>query len=239
MDNKIVIKNAFLQNNVSISDEQVQKFCLFYDLLVEYNQKYNLTAITQINDVCAKHFVDSVFGANLLAPNSTVLDIGCGAGFPSIPLAIMRPDLSFCLIDSVGKKTDFINVVKNKLNLNNIQACHTRAQEFCNKNNRGSFDFVVSRALAPLNVLLELCIPFLKQNGTMLAYKGVNFQEEIANAKNAISKLYVDINDIKSFKLIQDNNNEALNRFILIIKKTKPTPTIYPRLKNLIKTNPL
>ena len=239
MDNKIVIKNAFLQNNVSISDEQVQKFCLFYDLLVEYNQKYNLTAITQINDVCAKHFVDSVFGANLLAPNSTVLDIGCGAGFPSIPLAIMRPDLSFCLIDSVGKKTDFINVVKNKLNLNNIQAYHTRAQEFCNKNNRGSFDFVVSRALAPLNVLLELCIPFLKQNGTMLAYKGVNFQEEIANAKNAISKLYVDINDIKSFKLIQDNNNEALNRFILIIKKTKPTPTIYPRLKNLIKTNPL
>ena len=239
MDNKIVIKNAFLQNNVSISDEQVQKFCLFYDLLVEYNQKYNLTAITQINDVCAKHFVDSVFGANLLAPNSTVLDIGCGAGFPSIPLAIMRPDLSFCLIDSVGKQTDFINVVQNKLNLNNIQAYHTRAQEFCNKNNRGSFDFVLSRAVAPLNVLLELCIPFLKQNGTMLAYKGVNFQEEIANAKNAISKLYVDINDIKSFKLIQDNNNEALNRFILIIKKTKPTPTIYPRLKNLIKTNPL
>ena len=238
MDNKIIIKNAFLQNNVSISDKEVQKFCLFYDLLVEYNQKYNLTAITQINDVCAKHFVDSVFGANLLAPNSTVLDIGCGAGFPSIPLAIMRPDLSFCLIDSVGKKIDFINVVKNKLELNNIQAYHTRAQEFCNKNNRGSFDFVVSRALAPLNILLELCIPFLKQNGTMLAYKGVNFQEEIDNAKNAVSKLYVDINDTKSFKLTLDNN-EALNRFILIIKKTKPTPTIYPRLKNSIKTNPL
>ena len=241
METKQIIIDTFANNNLQITNTQAEKLTAYYALLIEYNQKYNLTNITEAHEVASKHFADSALGSTLLKQGATVLDIGCGAGFPSIPLAILRPDANFVMIDSVNKKINFINTVIQKLNLSNCRAYHTRAQEFCIKPNRENFDYVVARALAPLNILLELCIPFIKQNGTMLAYKSQNYNNEIIDSQNALTKLFAKVEKINSFNLIHINNNEKeiLSRCILEIKKQKPTPLVYPRLKNLIKNNPL
>ena len=242
METKQIIINAFKANNIQLTQAQAGLFDKYYALLIEYNQKFNLTNITDIYEVATKHFVDSVFGSALIKPRANIIDIGCGAGFPSIPLAIMRPDINITMIDSVGKKIGFIDIVIKELNLKNCTAQHTRAQEFCIKQQREGFDCVVARALAPLNILIELCVPFLKQNGVMLAYKGQNYQTEVEKAENAFSKLFAKVNNIYSYQLIHttgDNQQEDYSRYILEITKQKQTPKIYPRLKNLIKTNPL
>ena len=242
METKQIIINAFAINNIPITEAQADKLNKYYTLLIKYNNMYNLTNITNIYEAASKHFVDSVFGGALIKNKARVLDIGCGAGFPSIPLAIMRPDISFVLIDSVGKKINFVNTVIKELELNNCTAYHTRAQEFCTKQNREAFDYVIARALAPLNILLELCIPFVKLQGSMLAYKSQNYSNEISEAQNAFYKLFAKMHSTKSYQLIhmdKQNNREVFLRYIIDIKKTKSTPTTYPRLKNLIKTNPL
>lgn len=236
-----IIIDAFANNNLKITDDQAKKLNQFYALLVEHNQKYNLTNITEAHEVASKHFVDSALGGALIKNGASALDIGCGAGFPSIPLAILRPDVNFVMIDSVNKKINFINTVIQELKLSNCRAYHTRAQEFCIKPNRESFDYVIARALAPLNILLELCIPFIKLNGTMLAYKSQNYNNEIEYSQNAFSKLFAKVEKINTIDLIHINNGqkEIFSRCILEIKKQKPTPNMYPRLKNLIKNNPL
>ena len=239
MNNSEIIKNAFEINKIKVTDEQIKKFDKFYDLLVEYNKKFNLTAITDINEVATKHFVDSVLSLPLLKQNSKILDVGCGAGFPSIPLAILRPDLKFTLIDSVNKKIGFIEVVKNELELNNICAIHTRAQEFCTAQTREKFDCVLSRAVAPLNVLLELTAPFVKINGCAIAYKGINYANEINDAQNAITKLNIQLINVEEKELITQPNEDRTKRYFLIFNKHKPTPKIYPREKNLVKSKPL
>ena len=237
MTNAEIIKSAFSKNNISLTQDALNKFEKFYELLIEYNNKFNLTAITNINEVATKHFVDSVLGADLITQHAKVLDIGCGAGFPSIPLAIMRPDLNLTLIDSVNKKISFIEEVINSLRLDNVKAQHTRAQEYCNAQNRENFDCVVSRAVAPLNILLELSTPFINLNGTMIAWKGQNYQQELELGKNALNKL-----NTHHYKTVKKNlvmTDEVQKRYFIIFKKSKPTPKIYPRQKNLIKSNPL
>ena len=241
MDNAEIIKEAFENNNIQLTSSQLDKFVKYYGLLIEYNEKYNLTAITEIHEVANKHFVDSLLGEKLLAQKSSALDIGCGAGFPSIPLAIMRQDINFTLIDSVGKKINFVQAVQKALGLGNIEAIHTRAQEFCNAKNREKFDYAISRAVAPSNILLELSIPFLKQNGTMIAYKGINYQNELEQSKNALTQLKAFNSGIleKSLIIKTPKLNETQKRFILQFKKFGTTPSKFPRQKNLIKTNPL
>lgn len=236
-----IIKEVFEKNNLSLTDQQIKSFEKFYELLIETNEKFNLTAITDIYEVASKHFVDSVLAADLLTKDSSILDIGCGAGFPSIPLAIIRPDLKFTLIDSIGKKINFVNEVIEKLNLKNVNAIHTRAQEFCTAQTRSAFDFTISRAVAPLNVLLEINIPFLKSSGAMIAYKGVAHKEELDTAKNAMNQLFTNNTRIieKDLAVFTTSTKETQKRFILEFKKFKPTPNKYPRQKNLIKTNPL
>ena len=241
MDNAEIIKNAFKTNNIQLTDQQLDKFEKYFELLIEYNNKYNLTAITDIYEVASKHFVDSVLGAQFFKDNCKVLDIGCGAGFPSVPLAIMRPDLNFILIDSVGKKINFINILIEELKIPNIQAFHTRAQEFCTPQNRSKFDYAVSRAVAPSNILLELSIPFVKNDGVMIAYKGISYKEELEASQNALKQLQCYCADTicKDLIIQTPQLDEMQKRYFVLFKKSKPTPTKYPRPKNLIKSNPL
>ena len=208
---------------------QDSRFEIFYQKLIEYNQKVNLTAITDKNDVYLKHFLDSAAAADFLAPNSYVLDIGCGAGFPSIPLKLLRPDLRFLLIDSVNKKIDFVNSVIKTLELSDITALHSRVEDIKIKD----FDYALARAVAPLNVLCEYALPFVKIGGCAVFYKS-DVSEELPRAQNALNILGGQVQDIVEFNLDKD-----IKRTLVIIKKINQTPVGYPRPQNKPRKNPL
>lgn len=207
------------------------KFDLYYNLLIEWNEKFNLTSITEKDKVELLHFKDSILPADLLPLNCTVLDIGSGAGFPAIPLKIVRDDLSITMVDSVNKKVTFLNEVIDRLGLKNIKAVHKRIEEL---NKEEKFDVVTSRAVAPLNVLCEYCLPFVKKNGFMLAYKSSNILEELDGAKKAIKILGGEEALIKEIEL-----NEEIKRTFVIIKKVKDTPLSYPRGGNKPRLKPI
>jgi len=194
--------------------------------------------------VALKHFADSMVEYNSYLANSTVLDVGSGAGFPGIPLAIIRPDLQITLVDSLNKRVEFLNVVIEKLELTKVVAIHSRAQEFCTKERRESFDYCIARAVAPMNILLELCVPFVKIGGFFVGYKSVNLDSEMAEAKNAMKILGVKTHKIVDIELGAESaesgtDMEVLQRKIIHLKKEKSTPNKYPRAKNLIKTKPI
>lgn len=231
------IKEIFGKHNISLSDKQAENFEKYYENLIKINQIHNLTAITEENDVIYKHFLDSVLPVGELNNNSKILDIGCGAGFPSIPLAIMNNTLKIIAIDSVGKKVDFVNNTAQILDLSqNIQAKHTRIEDLARKSEyREQFDYVVSRAVAPLNIILEYSAPFLKNNGYIISYKGSNYEEELKNSENALKLLNCKLENVKEY-LLPDINT---TRYVLIIKKIDNISTKYPRSQNKPRTNPL
>lgn len=226
------IKNIFKKNKIEISDIQAKQFREYYSFLVQENGKYNLTAITSFEDVVEKHFVDSAYPYLSLKQNAKLIDVGTGAGFPGIPLKILRPDLDITLIDSLNKRINFLNQTISLLNLKNIKAFHSRAEDFAAKN-RESFDYAVSRAVAATPTLSEYLIPFVKIGGYALFYKSQNIEEELNSGKKAIQILGGNIEKIDNFS-ISDNK-----RSIIFIKKIKSTPNIYPRGKNLPKTKPI
>ena len=228
------LKEIFLKNGFVLSDEKVEKFKTFYELLLEWNQRFNLTTITSEEDVIIKHFLDSIIASDLLKDNSIIVDIGAGAGFPSIPLKIMNPSLKITLVDSVNKKVTFLNEIIEKLKLLNIEALHFRIEDLAKKQNyRENFDYVVARAVASLNTLCEYSLPFLKIGGTCVFYKAENIDEEIKNSKNAIKVLGGELKEIKRYEF------ENLLRSVILIKKVHLTPSKYPRDKNKPRTNPL
>ena len=230
------LKDKLIQMNISDVYDKISKFSLFYDLLVEYNKLFNLTTITNIIDVEQKHYIDSLAGLDLISGN--VLDIGAGAGFPSIPLAIMRDDLSFTLIESVGKKANFLRIVVEKLKLNNVVVENIRIEDFLAKNyTKAQFDTVVARAVAPLNTLLEYSMPFLKINGRLIAYKGSNVKLEITEANNALNILNAKIQNIYDYTIV--DNQVLQTRNILDIIKLSETDKKYPRPKNKPRLKPL
>jgi 16S rRNA (guanine527-N7)-methyltransferase len=234
MDFREKLKSKFAEYNITLNDTQILQFEQYYNLLIEWNNKFNLTAITDEDEVIEKHFLDSVLPKTLFNENAKVIDIGAGAGFPSIPLKIMRPDLSFILIDSVNKKVTFINEVISKLKLNNTTAIHTRIEELAvNPAYRECFDVCVSRAVARLNTLVEYSLPFVKLGGDMLAYKSKQIDEEIKEAKKAISILGGTIKELAV------NNFDDNDRNVVVINKISTTPAKYPRPKNLPRTKPL
>ena len=226
------IKEIFKKNNIALSEEQEEKFLKYYDFLVSENQKYNLTAITSREDVFYKHFLDSVLPESEITKNARIIDIGSGAGFPAVPLKIVRPDLKFTLIDSLNKRVNFLNQLFSLLELSNIRAIHARAEDFI-KGNRESYDFAVARAVAPLNTLLEYMVPYLKIGGRCLIYKSQKMEEEIKETKKAMEILSVRIVKVLEYEL-----GDA-TRKILIVEKLEKTNEKYPRGKNLPKLKPL
>ncbi len=203
---------------------------VYYKFLTEWNEKINLTSITQREEVYKKHFLDSILIKDELALNAKVLDIGSGAGFPAVPLKIEREDLDVTMIDSVGKKVDFLNLLIGELGLNGIRAIKTRIEDFKTYN----FDYVTSRAVAPLNILAEYCLPFLRLGGEMIAYKSQKACEEAEEAKRAIELLGGRLIRIEERRL----DEETLRAFV-IIEKIKNTPEGYPRGGNKPRLKPI
>ncbi len=226
------IKKIFKNNKITISDLQAKQFKEYYNYLIEENSKFNLTAITNFEDVVYKHFLDSVIFFERFEKNAKIIDVGTGAGFPGVPLKILRPDLNVILLDSLNKRIIFLNNLINILNLKNINAVHSRIEDFAHKN-RGLFDYALSRAVAKINVLSEYLLPVLKIGGEMVLYKSQNINEETKEAKNAFKILGGELCEIKNIKI------NKFERNLVYIKKIKQTPIKYPRLKNLPKTHPI
>ena len=226
------IKEIFKKHKIVLSEEQERQFLKYYDFLVSENQKYNLTAITSKEEVFYKHFLDSVLPESEITENVKIIDIGSGAGFPAVPLKIVRSDLKFTLVDSLNKRVNFLNELFILLNLGDIKAVHARAEDFI-KENRESYDFAVARAVAPLNTLLEYMVPYLKVGGRCLIYKSQKLEEEIVEAKKAMEIL-----SVKIVKVLEYELGDA-SRKILIVEKTEKTNEKYPRGKNLPKLKPL
>ncbi len=221
---------------ISLSDEQLKRFDLLSELLVEQNKTMNLTAITDPDGIAVKHFADSisVMSAYDFKPNTRVLDVGTGAGFPGIPLLIMNPDIDLTMLDSTAKKLKYVDATVNSLGLI-ATVLHTRAEEAGqSREYREKFDVVCSRAVAALNVLCEYCLPFVKQGGVFIAMKGAKAQEEIADARSAIKTLGGQIIDEKSFTL-----SDGGERTLVIIKKISQIPSKYPRVSAQIAKKPL
>lgn len=211
--------------------DKKDQYKIFIDYLLEVNAHTNLTTITDIDEIKIKHIKDSLSVLDLIKENDKVLDIGSGAGFPGIPLAIEKK-IDLTLIDSVNKKVKFMNQAIEKINLQNARAIHARAEDFT-KDNREKYDVVVSRAVANMTTLSELCLPFVKVGGIFIALKGPKADEELEEAKNAIKILGGKVIDIERFDL---SGNERAN---ILVKKIHPTKDKYPRAKNLPKTKPL
>lgn len=230
----------FLKNNLNdyINQELSEKFNLFSCLLVEENAKYNLTAIKEESQILPLHFADCLIAAELFPVSAGVVDVGCGAGFPTLPLAIARPDLRITAVDSTEKKLEFIKNVCDKLGLKNVRVLHGRAEELAVTELRESFDVACARAVARLNVLSELCVPFVKVGGSFVALKGAIGREEYAEAASGIEKLGGGKAVIVE-KTLYVNKNESQSRVFVSVKKEKNTPGQYPRMYSKIKKKPL
>ena len=213
--------------NINITESQLKQLERYYELLVEYNKVMNLTGITDKEEVYLKHFYDSLTIAKVIDLNNyeTLCDIGTGAGFPGLVIKILFPHLKITLLDSLNKRLNFLNIVIKELNLKDIETVHARAEEY-----KKQFDITVARAVAPLNILLEYCIPLTKVNGYFIAMKGKN--EE---ASNALSKLNSEIIETNSFLLPIENSIIKIKKK----KKIKGTDKKYPRKYSEIKKNPL
>lgn len=218
-----------------IENEYAEKFNLFKDLLIEYNKRYNLTAILDDEGVKIKHFLDSVLGEKYFKKGANVIEIGSGGGFPSTPLKIIRDDLNFTLVESTGKKCEFLQVVANKLAHKNVKILNIRAEDGGKDLSlREKFDVCTARAVARLNTLCEYCMPFVKVGGYFIAYKG-DAEEEIVEAENAINVLGGKLEAVEKVEL----PNGAGVRNIIVIKKVKSTPNLYPRGNGKERKNPI
>ena len=211
---------------VRFSVEQIEQFYKYMNLLIEWNEKMNLTAITEPKEIILKHFIDSITILKYIDDNSKLVDVGTGAGFPGVPLSIMNPTLKITLVDSLNKRLIFLQEVVKELNLKNIEIVHARAEEFGqNKNYREKFDIATSRAVANLATLSEYLVPLVKIGGKIISMKASNAKEEINDAQKAIEVLGGKIEKIEEFDLPESD----IGRTIIIIDKNKGTPAIYPR----------
>lgn len=220
------LKEKMKRIDIDIADKQVEKFFSYMNLLIEWNQKINLTTIIEPKEIIIKHFVDCGTILKYLKNGETIIDIGTGAGFPGIPVKILNENLNVTLVDSLNKRIIFLNEVCAALNLENIQLIHSRAEDLAkNKEYREKFDKSVSRAVANLSTLSEYDLPFIKTGGQMITMKGFEIEEELKNAEKAINILGGKIKEVNKFTLINTDNK----RSIVVIDKVKPTPKQFPR----------
>lgn len=222
---------------IDLSEKQFLQFEKYYELLTEWNSFMNLTAITEHEEVLKKHFLDSltIVKAVKMEDIHTVMDIGTGAGFPGIPLKISYPHLKVVLLDSLGKRVKFLNHVINELGLEDISAIHGRAEDFARQAEyREQFDLCVSRAVANLSSLSEYCLPYTRKNCLFVSYKSGKVEEELENAKRAISLLGGKVEYVSKFML-----TDAGERALVVIRKEKHTPNKYPRKAGLPSREPL
>ena len=233
---KSILKNELSLIEIEINNEQVEKFYLYMKLLIEWNEKVNLTAITEPRDVITKHFVDSCTASRHITKNNRVVDCGTGAGFPGIPLAIIRNDCNFTLFDSLNKRVSFLNEVIEKLSLNNVETIHTRAEDLAyNKEYREQFDYAISRAVANMSTLLEYLLPFCKTGGKAICMKGANIDEELANCKKTLQILNGKIETIDRFVLPKTE----YSRNLIIVEKVGNVPQKFPRKQGKPAKEPL
>lgn len=230
------LKDKSSKINIDINEEKIEKFYKYMNLLLEWNEKINLTAIIQPSEIILKHFIDSLTIQQYIdSENQQMIDVGTGAGFPGIPISIVNESQDITLLDSLNKRILFLDDVIDKINLNNIKTIHSRVEDFGkNKNQREKYDIATSRAVAPLNVLLEYLLPLVKVGGKCICMKGSNI-EEIENSKNALKILGGEIEKIEKINL-PDSDNE---RNIIIVKKIKSTPEKYPRKPGIPTKEPL
>ncbi len=232
---KKILNNA-VELNIELDDKKISKFYKYMELLLSWNEKINLTAITEPVDIIMKHFIDSLTIEKYINKESKLIDIGTGAGFPGIPLSIARTDLNVTLMDSLNKRIKFLDDVIQKNELNDVDTIHSRAEELAQNNEfREKYDYAVSRAVAPLNILLEYMMPFIKTGGFCICMKGANINEEINNSKKALEILNGKIDKIESFNLPKSD----ISRNIIIIKKIGKTPNKYPRKPGMPVKEPL
>ena len=224
---KELLYNTALETGINLTDIQLEKFQIYYNLLIETNKVMNLTSITEEKDVVLKHFIDSLAIKNYIdISNGRAIDIGTGAGFPGIPLAIIYNDTQFTLMDSLNKRINFINTVMEECKLYNIETVHSRAEDLGHNNvYREKYDYCVSRAVAAIPVLLEYCIPFLKTGGKFISYKSEKAEEEISLSGNAQKKLGCRFDKLYSFDL----PGTDISRKFVVFEKIKTTNRAYPR----------
>lgn len=240
-----ILNRVFAENSKQelIAGDASEKLCELTDIMLEKNKVMNLTAITEPYDIALKHYLDSLTASDYITQNSKIIDVGCGAGFPSLPLAIVRPDLQITALDSTAKRIGYINETAQKLGLANIGGVCARAEEYVS-GCREKYDTAIARAVAPLNVLCEFCLPYIRTGGTFIAMKGPGADDEVKTAAKAISVLGGELDSVNriilhgSYKELLDPP-ETLVRNVLLIRKIRKTPDNFPRNYSAISKKPL
>lgn len=233
---KNLLKEGCQQLGISLNDVQLDNFIKYMNLMLEWNENVNLTSITEPAEVVTKHFLDSLTPLGLLPENATVADIGCGAGFPGLPLKLARNDINLTLLDSLAKRINFLNAVIDETNLTGVTCVHARAEDAGqDKNYREKYDVVVSRAVANLTTLCEYCLPFVKVGGRFIALKGPLAGEELASAKKAIRLLGGELMPIIDCEIPFTD----LSHKIVVINKVASCPKAYPRKAGTPSKKPL
>ena len=233
-----IMKEASMEVGFDLTEKQYNQFITYMKLLQEWNEKINLTAITEDEEVIKKHFIDCIkaFKSKAVRNAKTVIDVGTGAGFPGLPIAIMNPDISVTLLDSLNKRINFLNTVVAQLELKNVTTIHSRAEDGARKPElRESFDVATSRAVANMAVLSEFCLPYVRVNGYFVALKGPAIEEELKEGQKAINTLGWSLENI-----IEVNIEESdLKHNIVEIKKVNKCPKTYPRKAGTVNKKPI
>jgi len=235
---KELLKKTSDELGIEINNEQLEKFNTYKDILIDWNSRINLTAIRNIEDITVKHYVDSL--SCLLLDNvkkfNSFIDIGTGPGFPGLVIKIMKPEIKLIMLDSVGKKVDFVNFVIKELDLQNATAMKTRAEDLAQKSEyRENFECSITRGVGAMSIIAEYCLPFVKPGGSFIAMKGPGFNEELNDAKKAIEILGGSIKNVFEISLPENSGMRSL----IEIEKIKKTPARYPRKAGMPSKSPI